>query len=60
MYVTWFTWFQPYVGDIWRTVGFMVCSMFLFYSFIKAWKSDPGVIHSTPEQRYRTIIELAE
>ncbi|KAF8764777.1 Palmitoyltransferase ZDHHC17 like protein [Argiope bruennichi] len=38
----------------------MVCSMFLFYSFIKAWKSDPGVIQSTPEQRFRTIIELAE
>ncbi|KAG8180260.1 hypothetical protein JTE90_019541 [Oedothorax gibbosus] len=60
MYVTWFMWFQPYVGDIWRTLGFMVCTMFLFYSFIKAWKSDPGIIQSTPEQRFRTIIELAE
>ncbi|XP_054710028.1 LOW QUALITY PROTEIN: palmitoyltransferase ZDHHC17-like [Uloborus diversus] len=60
MYVTWFMWFNPYVGDIWRTLGFMLCTMFLFYNFIKAWKSDPGVIQSTPEQRYRTIIELAE
>lgn len=41
------------VGDIWRTLGFMLCTMFLFYSFIKAWKSDPGIIQSTPEQRYR-------
>ncbi|XP_071035381.1 palmitoyltransferase ZDHHC17 [Parasteatoda tepidariorum] len=53
MYITWFMWFHPYVGDIWRTLGFMLCTMFLFYSFIKAWKSDPGIIQSTPEQRYK-------
>ncbi|XP_023244281.1 palmitoyltransferase ZDHHC17-like [Centruroides sculpturatus] len=60
MYVTWFTYLWPYIGDLWNTLGFLGSSTLLFYSFVKAWKSDPGIIQMDQEQRYRMIIELAE
>lgn len=38
-------------------VGF---STLLVYSFYKTWKSDPGIISSNREEKFKTIIELAE
>uniref|UniRef100_A0ACB8FPE1 Palmitoyltransferase zdhhc17 n=1 Tax=Sphaerodactylus townsendi TaxID=933632 RepID=A0ACB8FPE1_9SAUR len=32
----------------------------LFYNFGKSWKSDPGIIKATEEQKKKTIVELAE
>uniref|UniRef100_A0A8C4IVX5 Palmitoyltransferase n=1 Tax=Dromaius novaehollandiae TaxID=8790 RepID=A0A8C4IVX5_DRONO len=50
MYVTWFFWF-------WNDILFLVA---LFYNFGKSWKSDPGIIKATEEQKKKTIVELAE
>uniref|UniRef100_A0A3Q3GY69 Palmitoyltransferase n=1 Tax=Kryptolebias marmoratus TaxID=37003 RepID=A0A3Q3GY69_KRYMA len=32
----------------------------LFYNFGKSWKSDPGIIKASEEQKKKTIVELAE
>eukprot|EP00069_Balaena_mysticetus_P014706 bmy_08811T0 len=39
---------------------FLVNSIALFYNFGKSWKSDPGIIKATEEQKKKTIVELAE
>ncbi|XP_049956340.1 palmitoyltransferase Hip14 [Schistocerca serialis cubense] len=59
MYVTWFVWIAPIV-EVWITVLFVGSSLFLWYNFLRAWRGDPGVLSSTQEEKYRTIIELAE
>lgn len=59
MYMTWFVWISPHV-DLLLSVVFILCSGVLWYNFLRAWRGDPGVLSSTQEQKYRTIIELAE
>ncbi|PSN53756.1 Palmitoyltransferase Hip14 [Blattella germanica] len=59
MYVTWFVWIVPHV-DLYLSVLFVLCSCILWYNFLRSWRGDPGVLRSTQEQQYRTIIELAE
>ncbi|GLH03362.1 hypothetical protein R5R35_007131 [Gryllus longicercus] len=59
MYVTWFVWIAPSV-DLWLSALFIGCSLILWYNFVRAWRGDPGVLSSNQEQKYRTIIELAE
>ncbi|XP_013776131.2 palmitoyltransferase ZDHHC17-like [Limulus polyphemus] len=60
MYITWFTYFWPYVGYFWITSLFMSVTFLLFYCFWKSWRADPGLIHSDMQEKERTIIELAE
>ncbi|KAG0424619.1 hypothetical protein HPB47_028175, partial [Ixodes persulcatus] len=60
MYVTWITDLWSYVGGFWANAGFAVSSAPLFYSFYKSWRSDPGIISANTQQKYRTIVELAE
>ncbi|KAJ8249650.1 hypothetical protein COCON_G00228660 [Conger conger] len=36
------------------------CCVLLFYNFGKSWKSDPGIIKASEEQKKKTIVELAE
>ncbi|CAN7998292.1 unnamed protein product [Ixodes hexagonus] len=60
MYVTWVTDLWRYVGGFWANAGFVVSSVPLFYSFYKSWRSDPGIISANTQQKYRTIVELAE
>nr|CAD7444734.1 unnamed protein product [Timema bartmani] len=59
MYVTWFVWIAPHV-DLWLSVLFTFFSLVLWYNFLRAWRGDPGVLTNTQEEKYRTIIELAE
>lgn len=35
-------------------------SLGLWYFFLRSWRGDPGIIRSTMELRYKTIIELSE
>uniref|UniRef100_T1IZZ0 Palmitoyltransferase n=1 Tax=Strigamia maritima TaxID=126957 RepID=T1IZZ0_STRMM len=58
MYVTWFGWIGSL--NMWYTVVLLVSSVPLWYSFIKAWRTDPGVVKQDREQRYQIIIDLAE
>jgi len=60
MYITWFTWFWPYVSSIPEVILFTLSSIPLWYNFFKAWRADPGVISTDRDLRCRTIIELAE
>lgn len=60
MYITWVTDLWPYVGTFWVNFGFAISSVPLFYSFYKSWRADPGTISANTEQKYRTIVELAE
>ncbi|XP_055762040.1 palmitoyltransferase ZDHHC17-like [Salvelinus fontinalis] len=39
---------------------FLLNSVCLFYNFGKSWKSDPGIIKASEEQKKKTIVELAE
>uniref|UniRef100_A0A674NAF5 Palmitoyltransferase n=1 Tax=Takifugu rubripes TaxID=31033 RepID=A0A674NAF5_TAKRU len=39
---------------------FLINSLALFYNFGKSWKSDPGIIKASEEQKKKTIVELAE
>uniref|UniRef100_A0A8C7XJ90 Palmitoyltransferase n=1 Tax=Oryzias sinensis TaxID=183150 RepID=A0A8C7XJ90_9TELE len=41
-------------------VPFLINSLVLFYNFGKSWKSDPGIIKASEEQKKKTIVELAE
>ncbi|XP_033121376.1 palmitoyltransferase ZDHHC17-like [Anneissia japonica] len=60
MYSSWFIFFWPYVSDWHIQVPFVFNSIFLWYNFWKAWRSDPGVIKVSQEHRKAVIIELAE
>lgn len=60
MYITWVTDLWPYVGTFWVNMGFVVSSVPLFYSFYKSWRADPGIVSANMEQKYRTIVQLAE
>ncbi|KAF4521454.1 hypothetical protein B566_EDAN001751 [Ephemera danica] len=59
MYVTWFIWIAPHVSLL-LTICFVLSSLVLWYSFLRSWRGDPGVITSSTDQKFRTIIELAE
>lgn len=59
MYVTWLLWISAAV-DFSVSFLFLATSFLLWYNFLNAWRGDPGVIYSSQDQKYRTIIELAE
>lgn len=58
-YVAWLVWIAPAV-DFLVSLLFLTTSLLLWNFFIKAWRGDPGVICSTRDEKFRTIIELAE
>ncbi|XP_067855387.1 palmitoyltransferase ZDHHC17 isoform X2 [Heptranchias perlo] len=60
MYATWFFWLWTDLPVLSVHLPFLVNSVGLFYNFGKSWKSDPGVIKATEEQKKKTIVELAE
>ena len=75
VYYTWFLYIQLYVSPL-TTVTFVLGGSALWYCFWKAWKSDPGqsfnvllirkyncligIIRTSQEVKYRTLIQLAE
>ncbi|XP_018326776.1 palmitoyltransferase Hip14 isoform X2 [Agrilus planipennis] len=58
-YITWIVYIMPNVTLLTSAV-FFASSSLLWYCFLKSWLGDPGVIVTTRELRFRTIIELAE
>ncbi|KAK6619516.1 hypothetical protein RUM43_012273 [Polyplax serrata] len=59
MYITWCLYIAPKCSFL-LTVAFISSSLLLWFYFLKSWKGDPGVIAYTQEEKFRTIIELAE
>ncbi|XP_070568248.1 palmitoyltransferase ZDHHC17-like isoform X1 [Ptychodera flava] len=60
MYTSWFVFYWPYINTMSIHIPFFINSALLVYNFTKAWRSDPGIISTSQEQKKRTIIELAE
>ena len=50
---------QMFVSPI-ATILFVLGGTALWYCFFKAWRSDPGIIRTSQEVKYRTLIQLAE
>lgn len=59
LYVTFITYFFQHFDSL-SLIGFVATSTLLFYSFYRTCCCDPGIVVKDHEQRYRTIIELAE
>jgi palmitoyltransferase len=59
IYYTWFAYVTLVVSPL-ATVLFVLSSTGLWYNFLKAWRADPGIVRTSQEVKYRTIIELAE
>ncbi|KAM3955026.1 LOW QUALITY PROTEIN: palmitoyltransferase Hip14-like [Aphomia sociella] len=58
-YITWAVFVCGAVSGA-ATLGFLCCSAALWYTFLRSWRSDPGVITATKADKFRTIIELSE
>lgn len=58
-YATWFIYVQPLVHPL-TTAVYLGLSGLLWYNFLKAWKGDAGVVKVSEDQRFKTIVELAE
>ncbi|XP_053924529.1 palmitoyltransferase ZDHHC13 [Cuculus canorus] len=60
MSVTWFFWFLPNVSNTVLDVIVMFSVVGLFYYFYKTWRTDPGYIKTSEEERKENIVALAE
>ncbi|XP_029189993.2 palmitoyltransferase ZDHHC17-like isoform X3 [Acropora millepora] len=60
LYYNIFTVHLYYINTSFILTLFFVNTVGLFYCFYKAWKVDPGLIHITETEQYKTIIELVE
>ncbi|XP_023019839.1 palmitoyltransferase Hip14 isoform X1 [Leptinotarsa decemlineata] len=58
-YVTWVIYITP-VTHILLTVFFLASSGLLWYCFLKSWLGDAGIVSTSQQLQFRTIIELAE
>ncbi|XP_068116363.1 palmitoyltransferase ZDHHC13 isoform X2 [Hyperolius riggenbachi] len=60
MFMTWFILFLPYLAQATVQVPFVLSIFLLLYYFYKTWRTDPGFIKTSEEERKQTIITLAE
>ncbi|XP_026765096.2 palmitoyltransferase Hip14 [Galleria mellonella] len=58
-YITWAVFVWSAVSGA-ATLGFLLSSAALWYTFLRSWRSDPGVITASKADKFRTIIELSE
>ncbi|XP_014256547.1 palmitoyltransferase Hip14 isoform X2 [Cimex lectularius] len=58
-YLTWILWLSPTMSLL-TSLIFMFMSALLWHFFYKSWRGDPGVVATSQDQKFRTIIELAE
>jgi hypothetical protein len=58
-YILWMTHIRYHVSAM-TTFLFLTSSVLLWYNFIKCWRGDAGRVKTSEEERYRTIIEMAE
>ncbi|KAM5126963.1 palmitoyltransferase ZDHHC13-like [Mantella aurantiaca] len=60
MFMTWFICFLPDLAQATIQVPFVSSVFLLLYYFYKTWRTDPGFIRSSEEEKRQTIISLAE
>lgn len=58
-YFTWLIYVAP-VTPFFLTIFFLASSLLLWYCFIKSWLGDAGVVNTSQQLQFRTILELAE
>lgn len=58
--MTWFVWFLPDLADTIFQIPFILSVMGLLYYFYKTWRTDPGYIKISEEERRKSIVTLAE
>nr|XP_033783914.1 palmitoyltransferase ZDHHC13 [Geotrypetes seraphini]XP_033783915.1 palmitoyltransferase ZDHHC13 [Geotrypetes seraphini] len=59
-FITCFVWLLPDMGALAFQVPFILSTVGLIYNFYKTWRTDPGYIKTTEEERKQTIFTLAE
>lgn len=59
LYVTFFQYFVFVLSPL-ELFLFLLASTWLFYSFYKAWRSDPGYVANSREEQIKTIVDMAE
>ncbi|KAM3919672.1 palmitoyltransferase ZDHHC13 [Leptodactylus fuscus] len=60
MFMTWFICFLPDLAYATVQVPFLITVFLLLYYFYKTWRTDPGYIRCSEEDKKQTIITLAE
>ncbi|XP_075044544.1 palmitoyltransferase ZDHHC13 [Mixophyes fleayi] len=60
MFMTWFICFLPDLARATVQIPFVLSAFLVFYYFYKTWRTDPGYVRSSEEERKQTIITLAE
>ncbi|KAJ8986067.1 hypothetical protein NQ317_003361 [Molorchus minor] len=58
-YFTWWIYIRPSVTVV-TTVVFFSSSLLLWYCFLKSWLGDAGIVNTSQQLQFRTIIDLAE
>ncbi|XP_052737938.1 palmitoyltransferase Hip14 [Bicyclus anynana] len=58
-YLTWLVCVAPAVPAA-ATAGYLLGSLALWYTFVRSWRADPGVIRASRAERLRTIVALSE
>lgn len=51
-YITWLAFIAPAVSGA-ATAGFLLSSLALWYTFLRSWRSDPGVITASRADKFR-------
>ncbi|XP_030056584.1 palmitoyltransferase ZDHHC13 [Microcaecilia unicolor] len=59
-FITWFVWLLPDLGALVFQVPLILSTVGLIYNFYQTWRTDPGYIKTSEEERKQTIIALAE
>jgi palmitoyltransferase len=59
LYITFIIFLLPVIHPL-LTLIFSILSGCLYYNFYKTWRSDPGYVKTSLEERRKTIIEMAE
>lgn len=60
LYATWFTYLLPYFPTHNVPCVFGLFTAVMSYNLWKSWRSDPGFISATQEEKFQTILEFAE
>ncbi|KAM4617523.1 palmitoyltransferase ZDHHC13 isoform 2-T2 [Discoglossus pictus] len=60
VFITWFICFVPDLSEAAFQMPFILIVILFLYYFYKTWRTDPGYIKLSEEERRQTIITLAE
>ena len=59
MYYTWLIHVAPHVSSL-HTMCIMAASAPIWYTYLKCWLSDPGVIQISTSEKFSTLVNIIE